>query len=103
MADSFCKSLQVLLFLGLILRISRLAKYTSGRVYWLAMALMPFLKNLGRVTITRTTHHAIVIDHGTVKRPYSRESCRRQSSLIILTPFISHLVGLRQDSALFSA
>ena len=56
---------------------------------------MPFLKILGRVAITRTTNHAIVIDHGTVERPYSRESCRRQSRLIILTSFISYLVGLR--------
>ena len=84
-----------MLILGLILRISRLAKYTSGRVYRLALALMPFLKYLGRVTITWTTNHAIVIDRGAIKGTDSRESCRRQSSLIILTPFVSHLVGLR--------
>ena len=84
-----------MLILGLILRISRLAKYTSGRVYRLTLALMPFLKDLSRVAITRTTNHAIVIDSGAIKRPNSRKSCRRQSSLIILTPFVSHLVGLR--------
>ena len=66
MANSFRESLQVLLLLGLVLRIGCLAKYASARVRRLLLALMPLGEDLSLSSLMGTADHAVVVNRLTV-------------------------------------